>query len=390
MKTEAGHPELEAHLRHRISAEGPLCFSDFMQEALYHPQWGYYLSGDPHVGRYGDFYTNVSVSHLFGQLLGQQFEEMWRILGEPETFVIIEQGANTGQFAMDVLDWLSKWRPDLYQRCAYWFVEPFPPLRAKQEETLASHGHQQHVYWVDSVEQLEGAAATGIFFTNELVDSFPTHMVTYRQGVWKEQRVGLNQRNAFSWVLQDISDPLLLSHIQRWDLPRIEKYTTEINLKAGPWMEGVGRALDRGFVVTVDYGFPGHLLYHANRIDGTLTCYYQHRKSYDPLIRVGAQDITAHVNFDLLISSGESVGLRLEGLVDQHHFMVGVARHEYLAFQEAMVLENPNDPQVMSAARAFRTLMHPEMLGTSFKFLIQSKGLHSPVELMALKDPNQG
>ncbi len=383
----SGHPELTHLLRSRIEQEGTLSFSEFMREALYHPHFGYYLSGDEHVGRYGDFYTSVSVSYLFGQLLGQQFEEMWRVLGEPETFVIIEQGANTGQFAVDVLGWLSQWRPELYQRCAYWFVEPHPPLQALQEKMIQQHGYQDHAFWVESVDQLQGAAAIGIFFSNELIDSFPTHIVRFDGGVWKEKRVGLAQDNGrgdFEFEEVTISEGELLNEIERWKIPRIQNYTTEVNLQAGSWIQGVGSALERGFVVTVDYGYPADLLYYYNRMEGTLTCYREHKKSYDPLVYAGLQDITAHINFDLLAEAGEAVGLRREGLVDQHHFMVGVARDDYLAFQEQQLKEHPDDPQIQGALRAFRSLMHPEMMGTTFKFLIQSKGIADTPQLMGL------
>lgn len=386
----SGQPELISHLTSRIELEGPISFSDYMWECLYHPQWGYYVSGDEHVGRYGDFYTSVSVSYIFGQLLGQQFEEMWRILGEPESFVIIEQGANTGQFAVDVLGWLSQWRPELYQRCAYWFVEPHSPLKSAQEKMIQQHGHETHAYWVDSVDQLQGAAATGIFFSNELIDSFATHIVRFDEGVWKEKRVGIDQdsekggNKGFRFEEIVISEGELLDEIERWGIPKINNYTTEVNLEAGKWMRGVGSALVRGFVVTVDYGYPADLLYYYNRMEGTLTCYREHKKSYNPLVHAGRQDITAHINFDLLVQAGELVGLRKEGLVDQHHFMVGVARDDYLAFQEEQLKKNPDDPQIQGALRAFRSLMHPEMMGTTFKFLIQSKGVEEVPQLIGL------
>ncbi|MEM6885357.1 MAG: SAM-dependent methyltransferase [Verrucomicrobiota bacterium] len=383
----SGHPELTSHLRSCIQQEGPLSFADYMRDCLYHPDYGYYVTGGDHVGRYGDFYTSVSVSYIFGQLLGQQFEEMWRILGEPETFVIIEQGANTGQFAVDVLGWLSQWRPELYQRCAYWFVEPHPPLKAAQEKKIREYGYEAHAYWVDSVDQLEGAAATGIFFSNELIDSFPTHIVRFDNGVWKEKQVGLNMgtgKEEFQFEEIEIPAGPLLTEIERWSVPRIQNYTTEASLEAGAWMRTVGSALDRGFVVTVDYGYPADLLYYYNRMEGTLTCYREHKKSYNPLVYAGLQDITAHINFDLLAEEGAQVGLRQEGLVDQHHFMVGVARDDYLAFQEQQLRQNPDDPQIQGALRAFRSLMHPEMMGTTFKFLIQSKGIEDVPQLMGL------
>lgn len=384
----SGHPQLVQYLQNRILQEGSLSFADFMRDCLYHPEYGYYLSGDEHVGRNGDFYTSVSVSYIFGQLLAQQFEEMWRLLDEPESFVIIEQGANTGQFAVDVLGWLHQWRPELYRRCAYWIVEPHLPSKAAQQKQIREKGYEAHVFWVESVEQLDESATTGIFFSNELIDSFPAHLVRYEAGVWKERRVGISSEpkaGAFEFQETEIPEGDLKKEIERWKIPEINEYTTEVNLEAGAWMRDVGAALERGFVVTVDYGYPADLLYDRNRIEGTLTCYRKHRKSYDPLVHVGLQDITTHINFDLLAEEGRKVGLRKEGLVDQHHFMVKVARNDYLSFLEAQLKEDPDDPQVLGALRAFRSLMHPEMMGTTFQFLIQSKGIENGGELMGLR-----
>src|SRR5688572_18622763 len=88
----------------RIAREGPLPFRDFMEAALYDHEYGYYTSGRAAIGRSGDFYTSVSVGPLFGRLLARQFAEMWEMLGRPEVFDVIEQGAHDGQFARDALE----------------------------------------------------------------------------------------------------------------------------------------------------------------------------------------------------------------------------------------------------------------------------------------------
>src|SRR5688572_22395093 len=98
---------LEATLRERIQTSGPIPFSEFMAQALYHPEHGYYSSGRAVIGRGGDFYTSVSVGPIFGRLLARQFTEMWERLDRPERFTIVEQGAHGGDFARDVLNALQ-------------------------------------------------------------------------------------------------------------------------------------------------------------------------------------------------------------------------------------------------------------------------------------------
>jgi len=81
--------QLVQFIRDAIRAEGPRPFSWFMEQALYHPEHGYYASGRAALGRQGDYFTNVSVGPLFGQLLAAQFEEMWRRLGQIDNFTIV-------------------------------------------------------------------------------------------------------------------------------------------------------------------------------------------------------------------------------------------------------------------------------------------------------------
>src|ERR1700720_2881351 len=98
-----GNSDLVAFIRETIRERGPVPFDRFMEQALYHPEFGYYSSGQCQIGRHGDYFTNVSVGPLFGRLLAAQFAEMWEILGRPGDFTIVEQGAHEGEFAGDVL-----------------------------------------------------------------------------------------------------------------------------------------------------------------------------------------------------------------------------------------------------------------------------------------------
>ena len=96
-----GNPDLAAFIRNTIRRDGPVRFDWFMEQALYHPQFGYYSSGKAQIGRKGDYFTNVSVGPLFGRMLAAQFAEMWELMGRPDDFTIVEQGAHHGEFAND-------------------------------------------------------------------------------------------------------------------------------------------------------------------------------------------------------------------------------------------------------------------------------------------------
>src|ERR1700751_2731453 len=132
------NPDLTRCIRAEIEKQGPISFARFMQQALYHPEHGYYSSGRCAIGRKGDYFTNVSVGPLFGHLLAAQFAEIWEQFGRPEDFVIVEQGAHDGQLARDVLESLQNRVPEFFAAVRYRIVEPFPILQEQQSRTLES------------------------------------------------------------------------------------------------------------------------------------------------------------------------------------------------------------------------------------------------------------
>ena len=140
-----------------------------MEQALYHPEHGYYGSGQCEIGRRGDYFTSVSVGPLFGMLMAGQFAEIWEKLGEPHEFVIVEQGAHHGEFATDVLEALRDMHPRFFAVVRYRIVEPFPILRQRQQGVLRAFVEKME--WVASLEEMESFC--GVHFSNELLDAMP-------------------------------------------------------------------------------------------------------------------------------------------------------------------------------------------------------------------------
>src|SRR5438270_13467535 len=135
-----GNADLIRIIRAQVQKRGPVSFAWFMQQSLYHPEHGYYSSGRCSIGRKGDYFTNVSVGPLFGQLMAAQFTEIWERLGKIDNFLIVEQGAHDGQFARDVLQSAQKHAPEFFAVVRYRIVEPFPILQERQSQTLESFG----------------------------------------------------------------------------------------------------------------------------------------------------------------------------------------------------------------------------------------------------------
>ncbi len=351
-------------IRSEIATGGPMPFRRFMELALYHPELGYYASGNARIGRGGDFFTNVSVGPLFGRLLARQIAGMWRVLGEPGDFTIVEQGAHGGDLAADVLGGLRTMFSDCHKAMRYKIVEPFPKLEARQRERLAACGETAE--WVRGLDELRVEA--GVHLSNELPDAFPVHLVKWTGREWRE-RIVVERDGRFVFVDGPAPSGALGAACARIPGPLPEGYTTEVNLAAAEWIGELAAVMRRGFVLAVDYGFPRLEYYAPERTEGTLSAYANHRRERDPLVRPGEIDLTAHVEFDSLIEAASVSGLRLEGFTDQHHFMVGVGVAHFA------------DGANASERRAFQTLMHPQFMGTSFKVAAFSKGIGPTVSL---------
>lgn len=350
-------------LREEIARRGAIPFRDFMERALYDPEHGYYAAGRAAIGRGGDFFTNVSVGPLFGQLLAAQCEEVWQRLGCPERFTIVEQGAFRGDFARDALSHLRSHFPRLHERTSYVIVEPFQRARDTQQESLATLGGR--IGWVQSIDELQ--PFTGVHFSNELIDAFPVHLVKRTGTGWVERHVATATEETFTFVDAPLSRPELRAHLAA--LPPVpDGYCTEVNLDALEWIDALAAKLERGVILAIDYGFPHAEYYRPERTEGTLSAYAAHRRERDPLTRPGAIDLTAHVDFTSLAGRAVARGCELLGFTDQHHFIVGLSR---LHFGDS----EPTTPAAQKELRALQTLMHPALMGRSFKAICFGKGM---------------
>ena len=355
-------------LRRRIAQEGPVGFDQFMAVALYHPHGGYYACGTNRTGRRGDFFTNVSVGPVFGKLLATQFSEMRQLLGDPDDFTLVEQGANDGRLMADIL---SAW-PGRAPRIVV--VEPLAKLRAVQQQTLAPWAdHLTHVAHENDLPPF-----TGVFFANELLDAFPVKLLVRNVGAWHERCVDYDG-GRFVFVERPFAG-------QPPPVPDgIPHFTTEICPSLEPWTQTVARKLTRGWLFLIDYGHPAAVRHHPGRAAGTLAAYRGHQRADDPLAEPGAQDLTAHVDFTAVARAAAEAGLTLAGFTDQHHALTALAARTFPAMPETEL-----SPEAAREMRALRQLLHPESMGTTFQFLALAKNAADrPTAFQFARDPQR-
>ena len=342
MSSQLGNLKLIGLIRRKIDNDGPQSFAWFMEQALYHPEHGYYSSDRAAIGRSGDYFTNVSVGPAFGELLAAQFGEIWERLGKtcPErsrrvdNFIIVEQGAHHGEFARDVLESARRQSPEFFAALRYQIVEPFPKLQDRQSETLRQFG--ERVRWRKSLNELE--PFVGIHFSNELLDALPINL--------RKKLVGID---ADKFVFVDST---------------AEQITNQSQLD---WIDSVAARLERGFVLAIDYGFPRDDFREVVQVRA------RHRSLDSPFEQIGEADITAHLNWTDIAGRAEKNGLRVAGFTDQHHFLTGI------------ISEFPELAESEKSKRALQTLLHPEMLGRSFQVLALAKDVDPGEPLSGFK-----
>src|SRR5471032_2406536 len=165
--------QLDEIIRAEIRTSGSIQFDRFMELALYHPGLGYYAKtgGPSPIGKSGDFYTSVSVGPLFGRLLARQFFQMWQVLGKPNPFWIIEQGAHDGQLACDILEWCRAETPEFFEAIRYGIVQS-TGAASMHQKCAPEAGIISHITWFENLGDLAAEKPAGVFFSNELVDAF--------------------------------------------------------------------------------------------------------------------------------------------------------------------------------------------------------------------------
>ncbi len=367
-----GHPELVAAIASEVIALGPIPFARFMELALYHPQFGYYMrsseSADERIGWKGDFYTSSDVHPILGQALAKQAEQMDRLLGQPTSFTLVEMGPGKGLLARQILSTCQRDYPSFFHRLHYILMERSPAMREAQRTHLAPWLQQPDlITWVDDLADIPPHSLTGLCLSNELVDSFPVHRIQLTahglEELWVDYRDG-----RFVECLKPLSSDRLAAHLRHIGSDWVEGYRTEVNLQAIDWMTQVAHRLARGFVLTIDYGHTAQDLYSLDRTRGTFLCYRHHAVHENPFLHVGEQDMTAHVDFSSLATAGEEQGLHTTGFTNQMSFLMG------LGIEQMLTGLNQDSPELAAAIQ----LLKPNGMGTTFKVLIQHKAVLNP------------
>lgn len=361
-------------IREEIAAAGgSLTFSRFMELCLYAPGMGYYSAGRRKFGAGGDFVTAPEISPLFGRSLATACAPLLKSMDASE---ILEFGAGSGRLAIDLLGELERLG---CLPARYLILERSADLRLRQQQAISKQLPQllDRVTWIDS---LPTSGFRGVMLANEVLDAMSVERFR-----WDGERAALfhvrSEADTFTWQLDSSTETpdRLAGCLDGLDLAA--GYESEINTSLQPWLQSVSESLQQGMVLLIDYGYPQHEYFHAQRSSGTLMCHYRHHAHTDPLLWPGLQDITAHVDFTAVAEAAVAADLAVAGYTTQAWFLLDCGLEELL--QQAGPIDSV---AYLKAAQQAKTLLLPGEMGERFKCIALTRDVDMPLPGFRLQD----
>lgn len=344
---------LAERLRASIARDGPISFADFMRAALYDPEDGYYTRRSA-LGEGGDFVTSPHVTPAFAGAIARMFAVDAAAWEGPVEFV--EAAAGSGRFLEDFAGWVARLDPGLHGRLRLTAIESSASLR----DGLGRRTMFPKPRVLASASELPESSVRGWIFSNELYDALPTHRVVGTDSGPRELRVGL-ANGGFRWV-EGPAPEAIVRYLAAMGVSLEPGQKGEVCLEAPELHARLARSLAEGRLVAFDYGHPARILYHPfARPEGTLAVHSLGRRGGDPLEEPGEVDLTAHVNWDAIMSAGEAEGLHTDRL-----------QRQGMVLTEAGVFDFASTDA--EKWRIFR-LVDPGGMGEEISALFQSRGM---------------
>jgi len=344
-------------------------FSEFMRQALYAPELGYYSSGRQKFGTGGDFVTAPELGAVFATCVANQVAE---VLTQLKGGDVLEAGAGQGRLAIDMLRRLDA--QDALPRC-YLILELSAQLQARQQHNIreALPHLVDRVQWISALPE----EFVGVVVANELLDALPVEQ--FEIGDNGIESLHVCCRDASLEYCRRPAGQNILERLQDLDLP--SGYRSEINFQAEAWIRSAADAITKGVMLFIDYGFSRAEYYHAERRQGTLMCHYRHHNHDHALSLVGLQDITAHVDFTAMAEAAFDAGMDVLGYTSQAAFLMGNG------LSDIVQSSDPADSRThLALTTEIKKLTHPTEMGELFKVVAFGKGYEQPLAGFSLQD----
>ena len=341
---------------------GDLPFRDFVELALYHPRFGYYARPENPVGRDADYVTAPLLSPVFSFAISNLIREFVRRC-EGGLCSIVDIGCGDGGLIESVARDSLPVTPDL----RFFGVD---------RELGRATGNGDRVTYVRTLDELPRDGAH-LFLSNELYDAFPFARLVRRgehlHELWVAERDGV-----LDWTEREAPAPYD-DYFAANGIDLAEGQFADVSLEWEAFHADIAKFLQRGLIVSIDYGYPADKLFHPRaRRFGTAAAYAGQRVSRDLLANPGEQDLTAHINFSDLERAGARRGATTLFFDRLAKFLLalGITGHELFRPVHELSIGNAEQGlELMQAREEARRLVLPDGIGEEMRVLVQAKNV---------------
>lgn len=359
---------LALKLKQRIRRDGPITVAEYMRSCLTDPEHGYYVTQRA-IGATGDFITAPEISQVFGELIGLWSAVVWRQMGSPARFNLVELGPGRGTMMCDALR-AAKIVPGFLDAAHIHLIESNATLVNIQRQSIGPLA--PNAQWHRDTASALGRAcsipeAPTIIIGNEFLDTQPIAQFVFSNGHWYERAVGLDDNGQLEFttldevevVFEPIIGPSYVAgegdiHERNGDLTFFGYTILNSLADSAPFA-----------TLLIDYG-------HARTgIGDTLQAVKDHLH-VSPLFAPGESDLTAQVDFEALTwMTGHPGRISVDGPITQAEFLGGLGIMERASRLMSMNPQLANEIE-MGVAR----LMGVPGMGDRFKAIgVRSAGL---------------
>lgn len=353
-----------------------LDYAKYLEEVLYHPIHGYYMKNNEKVGTKGDFITSSNVHNIYGKIFAKLIVQY--IKQANLSPVMIEMGGGNGRFAAHFLQEVERMDPSLYTKFEYFIVETSPYHLLLQKEAIPNNAH---VTYCRSIDEVPANKLSGVIFSNEFFDALPVHVVECLNGKVQEVFVTLNQDDSLVEARGPVMNQAIDDYLTLHEITLKEGQRLEIPLMMLSFAKKLANKLEKGAIITVDYGYRFSELLLEEHHRGSLRGYFEHSMVTDPLSHPYDMDLTTHIHLDAL----EKV------FIDQHlHHICTQRQGDFLVAGGILdFLQENQDSNPFSEKskqnRAIRTLIMDGSWSNSFHIMVHEKQTDVWSELLKTK-----
>ena len=334
---------------------GDLSFRDFMDVALYHPRFGYYLRQPHPAGKEGDFVTAPSLSPAFSFAIARLFGEfVSRSEGALCSFVDIGGGdlSLVGSVRREFEAWKSQ------------------SLRVSESQ------REEEVRFI-AIDRARGTGLEDVprdgahfVFSNELYDAFPFARLVQRGEHLHELWVTETESGELDWTEREAPAPYE-DYFASYGIELEDGQFVDVSLEWEAFHRELVNRFERALFVTFDYGHPASKLFSVRaRRFGTAAAYRGHRVTRDLLANPGEQDLTAHINFSDLERAGGTT-LFFDRMAK---FLLSIGITEHPLFTPAGDVTTDTYTGLQDREDA-RRLILPDGIGEDLRVLVQARGV---------------